>query len=191
MFLKALFILAAGVLLSGCLTANLGTGGSVKLADSVNPPERGGTSAPKPATHAKTDRPIFEAAAAPSYNVEKGCKAAAVLADDGGYDSCLKLELDAKHKLAGDWKSYSFAARQECLPYRVENFSESYVELMTCLEMKDSAKNPESVGALTGKGASPAVKHSGPRSTAKSVSLPEEAGVSTTATEAPSPDPQP
>lgn len=189
MLLKALFVLAAGALLSGCLTPNLAANGSVKLA--AAPPERAGTSAPKPAVRAKADRVISEAAAAPSYNVEKGCKAAAVLADDGGYDSCLKLELDAKHKVADDWKSYSFAARQECLPYRVENFSESYVELMTCLEMKDGAKHPEAVGAVTGKGVSPAARRGANKTTAKSSSLPEEVGASTTVREVSSPDPQP
>jgi len=191
MLLKALFALAAGAILSGCLTANLVTSGNVKLAETANLPEKVGTSTPRLALHTKAKSPVSAAAAAPAYNVEKGCKAAAVLADDGGYDSCLKLELDAKRKVADDWKSYSVAARQECLPYHVENFSESYVELMTCLEMKDGAKHPETVGAATGIGASPTAKHNANRTTAKSVSLPKEIGASPTITEVSPPDPQP
>lgn len=174
MRLRAFSVSAIGALLSGCLMYGPGTS-SVNLANSVPPSAAAGIYAPKPAVHVKASRAVSETGTAPSYNVEKGCKAASVLADEGGYDSCLKLELDAKRQVAEDWRSYSVLARQECVPYRVENFPESYVELMICLEMKDGAKHSEAIAGVTSNGAA---KHKVTNSAAKSVASPEETGTS-------------
>ncbi len=91
------------------------------------------------AANTRANRVDFAAGAAPKYNVERDCKAASVLGDSGGYDSCVQQELTAKEKLTQEWDSLPSAARRQCAPAPSESLSGSYVEATTCLEMRDLA----------------------------------------------------
>ena len=58
-------------------------------------------------------------------------------------DRCRKSEQDARNELARQWASYPAADRTQCIATATMGGSASYVELITCLEMKrDVAKLP-------------------------------------------------
>jgi hypothetical protein len=87
-----------------------------------------------------------------SRDVEKGCKRADLAIDGVQAKDCVRQELEAKDKLAAEWKSHSVAERQDCASGPA---GDSYIEVLTCLEMKDWAKRPEEIGGVTGNAVSP------------------------------------
>jgi len=81
------------------------------------------------------------ASTVPSYDIKKGCKAESVLSqENSASEGCVNDEREAKEKLTKEWGSYSAAARQDCTAGQSGNLN-SYVELMTCFEMRDWKKN--------------------------------------------------
>jgi hypothetical protein len=149
------FLLLAAVcaLMSGCLAApnagmssdSIGTGASAGVDAGAKDVARNFGGQPK------TTRPVSLASAIPAYAVEMGCKATSNLSGSGGYKDCVEQELAAKDKLNSQWKGYSIAARQECTPRLSDDPLGSYVELLTCFEIRDWAAHPES-GGVTGNG---------------------------------------
>jgi hypothetical protein len=87
-----------------------------------------------------------------SRDVERGCKRADLAIDGVQAKDCVRQELEAKDKLAAEWKSHSVAERQDCASGPT---GDSYIEVLTCLEMKDWAKRPEEIGGVTGSAVSP------------------------------------
>ena len=78
------------------------------------------------------------ASSAPQLNLSKICAAsadAALPADKkGSYDACIREETAARDKLQQTWSQFPAKARTDCIiPSGV---SESYVELLTCLQME-------------------------------------------------------
>jgi hypothetical protein len=56
---------------------------------------------------------------------------------------CRKSEQDARDQLTRDWANFPAADRSQCIATATMGGSASYVELITCLEMKrDVAKLP-------------------------------------------------
>lgn len=88
---------------------------------------------------------ILSAAAAgvPKLNVERTCRDAAKNNADLKLDAsrCLKSENDARDQLAKQWANFSAADQSLCTQTATMGGTASYVELITCLEMRrDSAK---------------------------------------------------
>jgi hypothetical protein len=87
----------------------------------------------------------------PRLNVEASCKAS-VAADKAmglvlaqSYDDCMRDENAAQQQLPAVWLSNSDQIRNQCEGEATAAGSESYVDLLTCLQMADPAK-PSIVG---------------------------------------------
>ena len=89
------------------------------------------------------------AADIPRLDVAGACRAAAG-ADIGikyDADRCLKSENDARDQLRAQWANYPAADRSLCTQTATMGGTASYVELITCLELKrDVAKMPAHLG---------------------------------------------
>jgi hypothetical protein len=89
------------------------------------------------------------AADVPRLDVARACRAAAG-ADLGvtfDADRCLKSENDARDQLRTQWANYPAADRSLCTQTATMGGTASYVELITCLELKrDVAKMPADLG---------------------------------------------
>ena len=92
----------------------------------------------------------------PNYDVPRICRSDTQLGQDrASYNGCVQDETTAKERLAKDWSTYPALAKEECVPDAVlgSGLGESYVELMTCLEMQDWKKHLGSIGGQVGGGA--------------------------------------
>src|SRR5579864_7641332 len=165
---RIVLLIAACTLMSGCLLGpdllgpDLGTsGGSIATGANAE------VGAPKDVTHNIGARPettrTISSVTVPSYRLEKGCKSASALSGSSGYENCVEEESAAKERLNGEWKSYSTTARQECAQNGPHDPDGSYVELLTCFEIKDWAAHPESIGGVTGNGAPALAKGAAPQ----------------------------
>lgn len=77
-------------------------------------------------------------AAGPQMDVATICRPArtAALPEDkaSSYDNCVREESEARRQIQQSWSQYSAGVRSDCtFPSGV---SESYVELLTCLELE-------------------------------------------------------
>jgi hypothetical protein len=164
---KIILIIAACMTLGGCFGLPgpvAALSGGVPASSEGTGVDYGGT---KPSAGLKETprRTVAVAKAVPSLRVDGGCKTAAALADSAGYENCISQEQVAKEQLTRDWEGYSVAERQECVPGQSDGLSQSYVEMMTCLEVQEWAKHPESIGGVTGKTPSPNTNRSAASST--------------------------
>ena len=57
------------------------------------------------------------------------------------YDRCMTSENAARSTLARDWQSFPAADRSQCTRTAQMGVSESYVQLLTCLELERDARN--------------------------------------------------
>jgi hypothetical protein len=90
------------------------------------------------------------AAAIPTLDMSAGCRPHSHVIDQiGDYKSCMQDEQATKEKLAKEWSSYPAAARNDCISDR-SSLLNSYVELLTCIEM---ATWKSDLGKLTAPGA--------------------------------------
>ena len=85
------------------------------------------------------------AAEVPALDVSKTCKP---IANDRSFaidsDRCFKTEKEARQQLAREWENFPAADRGLCTQTATMGGTASYVELITCLEMKrDVAKLPD------------------------------------------------
>ena len=83
--------------------------------------------------------------AVPRLEVEAACRAAAGADPRVPYDAarCLKSESDARDQLVGKWTTFPAADRTLCTQTATMGGTASYVELITCLELKqDVARTP-------------------------------------------------
>lgn len=58
-------------------------------------------------------------------------------------DRCLKSEHEARDKLAAEWTQYSVADRSLCTATARMGGVESYVQLLTCLELQQDARRDQ------------------------------------------------
>ncbi len=92
----------------------------------------------------------------PKLNVEATCTASVatdkamglVLAQS--YDDCMRDENAAQQQLATVWPANSSELRNRCEGEATAAGSDSYVDLLTCLQMADPAKSPAPAPALRG-----------------------------------------
>jgi hypothetical protein len=85
----------------------------------------------------------------PLLNVRPSCGAAKRTGDAvKDLNDCLHGEQLARVQLIKDWDHYAAADRSDCVQLSVAGGSPSYVELLTCLEMAQAAKeSPDELGA--------------------------------------------
>ncbi|HET7849884.1 MAG TPA: hypothetical protein VFL51_12565 [Pseudolabrys sp.] len=85
---------------------------------------------------------VLAAEAVPHFNVEPGCRAAAVaaVAPNRTPDSCKHDENEARSKVEQEWSQFSAADKSHCVQLSRLGGAPSYVELLTCLELAKAAK---------------------------------------------------
>jgi hypothetical protein len=72
----------------------------------------------------------------PDFNVARNCSAEVASTGIGtGVASCTKDETDAKNELDKRWGKYGASDRHACVGESTTGGDQSYVELLTCLEM--------------------------------------------------------
>jgi hypothetical protein len=146
---RTTIVVFASILLSGCF-------GTTGVDTNADPFATGAgavaATAPSRVTYLtarnNAKRPIAVARRVPAYSVDNDCKTTKATGDSGVHENCIQQELAAKDLLTKEWKDYPEEALNECAPASRE--SSSYVELMTCFEMLDWIKHPESIGGVTG-----------------------------------------
>ena len=96
---------------------------------------------------------ILVADQVPRLNVEPSCQAAAESAGTSGRNAatCLQDENTARGKLEQEWSQFSATERQNCLQLSNLGGSPSYVELLTCLEMAQAARQLPAADKMEGK----------------------------------------
>ncbi len=88
---------------------------------------------------------IDRAAAAdklPAFDIAKNCREEVA----GGINSsgaCSKDETDAKNQLANRWSEFGAPNKKACVGESAIGGEESYVELLTCLEMSTGQFRPQ------------------------------------------------
>jgi hypothetical protein len=94
----------------------------------------------------------------PSLNVEALCKATADtdkamnLAEPQSAANCMRDETAAKQQLDSIWQATSIAVRNRCEAEATTGGFQSYVDLLTCIEMADTANASASTGPARGAG---------------------------------------
>jgi hypothetical protein len=143
--LRFLPIALSGVLLSGCLSSHPLTISQQTNADEAG--KRVATNGEAGVNIRRDPRPAGPVTGAvPLYVVAGSCKRGSAAIEGNSYESCIKQEDEAKRRLSAEWKSYPVAARAECSA----SDGASYVELLTCFEVKDWMKHPDQIGGVTG-----------------------------------------
>lgn len=106
----------------------------------ATPPARSGANEAEPRVRPAATTGATGAAARdlPKLNFEATCRAAA---DDAARRSCSADEQAARDKLGGQWGRYPAGDRSHCTQVSQMSGFQSYVELLTCLEMASDAKN--------------------------------------------------
>jgi hypothetical protein len=74
----------------------------------------------------------------PAFDIDRNCKAdAAAVGNLGGdpLESCKRDEADAKRRLAEQWSHFAAKPKRDCIGESSMGGEQSYVELLSCLEM--------------------------------------------------------
>ncbi len=84
--------------------------------------------------------------AVPNLNVAATCRAtpAVNLDQQGTFDNCMRSENAARDRLAKSWNKMRGDWRSTCLKTTTLGGVPSYVELLTCVEMREAAANGQS-----------------------------------------------
>jgi hypothetical protein len=100
--------------------------------------------------------PVFAADGVPVFNVKPTCQGTEVAAVNPGQtlDTCLQKEEAARDQLSKSWASFPARDRTECSGAATIG-PPSYVDLLTCLEMRREVRLPpiETTGSATTSGA--------------------------------------
>jgi hypothetical protein len=75
----------------------------------------------------------------PAFNITQNCNTEAAGSGVGSVPSCVKDENDAKGQLVKSWSAYSASDKRVCVEESTIGGDQSYVELITCLEMASGA----------------------------------------------------
>lgn len=92
----------------------------------------------------------------PKLNVEATCRATVAtdkamgLALPQSYEDCMRDENDAQQQLNSVWLSNSNEIRNQCEGEATAGGSDSYVDLLTCMQMADAAKSLSPAPKLRG-----------------------------------------
>ena len=92
----------------------------------------------------------------PTFNVEATCNGSAAadkamgLALPQSTADCMRDEMDARQQLTTLWQSNPGPVRERCEGEAVAGGNESYVDLLTCLQMTDVANSLSTAAPLRG-----------------------------------------
>lgn len=92
----------------------------------------------------------------PQLNVEALCTATAAddkamgLAEPQSVADCMRDEKDAQQQLVTGWQGYNPTVRDRCEGEAVATGAQSYVDLLTCLQMTDVASSLSTATPLKG-----------------------------------------
>jgi hypothetical protein len=89
----------------------------------------------------------------PTFNITQNCETeAAGSGFPGGAKNCAKDEKDAKSQLGKSWPRFSASNKRHCVGESEIGGDQSYVELLTCLEMSshNQFSRKKSATALSG-----------------------------------------
>jgi hypothetical protein len=79
----------------------------------------------------------------PAFDIARNCKAeTAGLGFGSGVEGCTKEETDAKNDLAKRWSQFGASDKKFCVGESSSGGEQSYVELLTCLEMTTGQFSP-------------------------------------------------
>jgi hypothetical protein len=132
---RILFAAAASIFLSGCLAGLGGPDTSTSQLPAASP-EASLTDGSEAGAPQEFKRPDHAMSVVSRSSVEKSCKNGSAAFNGDGYTDCVKQEMEAKQQLAQS-KVFSVADRQTCAS------EDSYVEQLTCLQVKDWLRHPE------------------------------------------------
>jgi hypothetical protein len=80
----------------------------------------------------------------PTVDIQKTCKAAAVVTAGPSAQTdiniCLNSEQKAREQLVKDWAQYAAADKSRCVQAGPKVYLPSYIEWLTCLEMETAVK---------------------------------------------------
>ena len=71
----------------------------------------------------------------PAFDIARNCKEETAGSGISGPEACARDETQAKNELAKRWSSFSASQKKECIGEGSVGGEQSYVELLTCLEM--------------------------------------------------------
>ncbi|MEJ0078128.1 MAG: hypothetical protein WDO17_22340 [Alphaproteobacteria bacterium] len=88
------------------------------------------------------------AADVPKLDVERTCRESAKADPTTNFDAkrCLDSEYRTRDELAGKWKDFPAADKQQCTQLATLGGTASYVALITCLEMNRDARQERAAG---------------------------------------------
>ena len=77
----------------------------------------------------------------PTFDVQPSCRAATTRENPGSaVDVCVQKEHSARDELAKIWSQFVAADKSVCVPLATAGGRPTYVELLTCLEMRRDAR---------------------------------------------------
>jgi hypothetical protein len=156
----------AGILISGCVSSYSRLNHALtttRQSDFGEAGKRIATSSDAVVGMRRDIRPVTPVTAVvPTYAFERSCRSGSSVIEGKPYENCIKQEDEAKRHLGEEWKSYPVAARAECSTVD----GASYVELLTCFEVKDWMRHPDKIGGVTGAPSEQAREESGPTAAA-------------------------
>lgn len=79
----------------------------------------------------------------PAFDIVQNCRKEMAGGGIGTVGSCTKDETDAKNALTKRWSQFSASAKKSCIGETTIGGDESYVELLTCLEMATGQFGPD------------------------------------------------
>ena len=88
-------------------------------------------------------KPVAAADRIPTINIMPSCRAAAnaIIGVKLDVEVCLKSESSARDALAQQWAEFQPAERASCLRLTTMAGGGTYTELLTCLDLKQFARN--------------------------------------------------
>jgi len=72
----------------------------------------------------------------PAFNIARNCKAEAAGSVDDAGASCMRDETQAKSEVTNRWSQFDPSQKRFCIGESSAGGDQSYVELLTCLEMQ-------------------------------------------------------
>lgn len=92
----------------------------------------------------------------PALKVDSSCQTAAkqAMAASRDFNSCVADEHAARDKLAKDWSGFVAADRSQCVQLASISPSQSYIQLLTCLEFAKEARASRNSGETPDRPAS-------------------------------------
>jgi hypothetical protein len=77
----------------------------------------------------------------PTFDINRNCSSEAAVDIQATMAGCVRDEVDAKKQLEQEWSKLRSNLKRDCVAESTIGGDQSYVELITCLEMSPSQSN--------------------------------------------------